>query len=157
MYDQLVVPQKLISYVLHPCHDQALSRGHPGFRPSFDKIRSGHWRSSLCRDDKTYTRDCQGCIRRKTAHHRAKFPVGHLPVQHTFQRVSVDLVEYNTISKTPNGFRCKFVMCQSLMTEVVFPSSRRFPTNRVKQIREYSLSASWGSLAHLKDFIRIVE
>ena len=41
---------------------------------------------------------------------REKLPVGHVTVERPFQRVSVDLVEYKTLSATPDGVRCKYVL-----------------------------------------------
>ena len=50
------------------------------------------------RDVRTWCQECQAYQRRKTAHNRNKLPTGHVPVQRPFERISVDLVEYQVQS-----------------------------------------------------------
>ncbi|MEP5375796.1 MAG: transposase family protein, partial [Hyphomicrobiales bacterium] len=50
---------------------------------------------------------CQACQRRKAAHVRPKLPTAHLPVGRPFQRISVDLVEYRSVSPSAGGIECK--------------------------------------------------
>ncbi|MEM7282981.1 MAG: DDE-type integrase/transposase/recombinase [Pseudomonadota bacterium] len=108
--DQLVLPEALRGFVLHSCHDHALSGGHLGFKPTYEKIRQRYWWPTVSRDVRNWCRDCQACQRRKTAHNRPKIPTGHIPVERPFQRVSIDLVEYKTISQSSAGVPCKYVM-----------------------------------------------
>ena len=48
---------------------------------------------------------CESCQRRKNPHRRPPLPKGHVPVEWSFQRVAIDLVEYKTISQ-----ECKYVV-----------------------------------------------
>ena len=106
---QLVVPQALVHVVLHACHDHAVSGGHLALQTD-DEIRGRFWWPTLHHDVKTWCIDCQACQRRKTPRNRAKLPMGHLPVDRPFQRVSIDLVEYKTASRSPTGLSCTWVL-----------------------------------------------
>ncbi|CAN0027382.1 unnamed protein product, partial [Sphacelaria rigidula] len=46
----------------------------------------------------------------KQAHNRPKLPTGHTPLEIPFQCVSIDLVEYKTISNSSAGVPCRYVM-----------------------------------------------
>ena len=108
--DQLVLPHDLTGLVMHAYHDHALSGGHLAFRPTYEKIRHKYWWPSMPRDIRNWCLDCQACQRRKTPHRRPKLPTGHVPVQRPFERISVDLVEYKTLSKSRTGTYCKYVL-----------------------------------------------
>lgn len=108
--DQLVLPQDLTGLVMHAYHDHALSGGHLADRPTYEKIRQKYWWPTMARDIRNWCRECQACQRRKTPHRRPKLPTGHIPVQRPFERISVDLVEYKTISKSAVGAPCKYVL-----------------------------------------------
>ena len=47
----------------------------------------------------------EACQRRKTPHRRLPLPKCHIPVERSFQRVAIDLVEYKTVP-----WHCKYVM-----------------------------------------------
>lgn len=108
--DQLVVPKALVSLILHAYHDHVLSGGHLAFRPTYDKIRQKYWWPTVSRDVREWCEKCQACQRRKTSHNRPKLPTGHLPVERPFQRISVDLVEYKSVSISAAGTKCKYVL-----------------------------------------------
>ena len=107
--DQLVVAKALVGLILHAYHDHVLSGGHLAFRPTYDKIRQNFWWPTVSRDVREWCEECQACQRRKTAHNRPKIPTGHLPVERPFQRISVDLVEYKSVSTSAAGTECKSV------------------------------------------------
>lgn len=46
----------------------------------------------------------------KTARERPKLPTDHMPMERPFQRISVALVEYQSISTLAEGVRCKYVL-----------------------------------------------
>ena len=71
----------------------AMSGGRLAYKHTFDKLRDRFWWPTLHHDVKTWCRHCQAYQRRKSPHRRAKLPAGHLPVDHPFQRVSIDLIE----------------------------------------------------------------
>ena len=50
-------------------------------------------------DIQSHCTSCDACQRRKTPHRRPPLPTGHVPVERPFQRVAIDLVEYNTVSQ----------------------------------------------------------
>ena len=95
---------------MHAYHDHALSGGHFAYKPTYEKIRQKYWWPTMTRDIRTWCLECQACQRRKTAHRRPKLPTGHAPVERPFQRISVDLVEYKSLSKSATGVPCKFVL-----------------------------------------------
>ena len=39
-----------------------------------------------------------------------KLPTGHLPVERPFQRISVELVEFKSVSTSAAGIECKYVL-----------------------------------------------
>ena len=108
--DQLVVAKALVGLILHAYHDHVLSGGHLAFRPTYDKIRQKYWWPTVSRDVREWCEKCQACQRRETAHNRPKLPTGHLPVERPFQRISVDLVEYKSVSRSAAGTECKYVL-----------------------------------------------
>ena len=108
--DQLVIPSAFIPIVLHACHDHAMSGGHLVYKHTFDKVRDRFWWPTLHRDVKTWCQDCRACQRRKTPHSGPKLPTGHLPVDRPFQRVSIDLVEYETEPVSPTGLKCSYAL-----------------------------------------------
>ena len=108
--DQLVLPANLTGLVMHAYHDHALSGGHFAYKPTYEKIRQKYWWPSMTRDIRTWCLECQACQRRKTAHRRSKLPIGHAPVERPFQRISVDLVEYKSMSRSSTGVPCKYVL-----------------------------------------------
>ena len=59
---------------------------------------------------KTWCSDCLACQRRKSPHRRAKLPTSHLPVDRPFQRISIDLVGYETESVSPTGPKCLYAL-----------------------------------------------
>ena len=48
---------------------------------------------------------CDACQRRKTPHRRPPLRTGHVTVDRPFQRVTIDLVDYKTVSQG-----CKHVL-----------------------------------------------
>lgn len=52
-------------------------------------------------DTQEWGQSCQACQRSISANHQATLPVGHVPVERPYQRVSVDLVEYKTPAVVP--------------------------------------------------------
>ena len=108
--DRLVLPDALVNFVLHSYHDHVLSGGHLSFRPTYEKIKNKFFWPSMSQDVRKWCQNCHSCQRRKTAHNRPKLPVGHIPVSRPFERVSIDLVEYKSISHSSAGVRCKYVM-----------------------------------------------
>lgn len=95
--DQLAVPEALFGVILHDYHDHILSERQIAFRPTHDKIGPKYWWPTLSRDIQDCCMQCQACQRRKTAHVEPKFPTGHLSVERSFQRISIDLVECNSV------------------------------------------------------------
>ena len=108
--DQLVVPEALVGLILHAYHDHVLSGGHLASRPTSEKKRQKYWWPTISRDVREWCEKCQACQRRKTEHNTPKLPTGHLPVERPFQRISVDLVEYNSVSTSAAGIECKYVL-----------------------------------------------
>ena len=72
-------------------------------------VRDRFWWPTLHHDVKTWCQDCHAFQRRKTSHRRPKLPTRHLPVDRPFQRVSIDVVEYNTGS-VPNRTECSYAL-----------------------------------------------
>ena len=106
--DQLVIPSACILMVLHACHDHAMSAGHLAYKHTFDEVRDRFWWPTLHHDIKTWRFGCHACQRRKPPHRRSKLPTGHLPVDRLFQRVSIDLIEYETESVSTTGPDCLY-------------------------------------------------
>ena len=96
--------------LLHACHDHAVSGGHLTYKHTFDKVRNIFWWPTLHYDVKTWYHDCQACQPRKSSHRRAKLPTGPLPVDHLFQRVLMDLVEYKTEPLSPTGLKSSYAL-----------------------------------------------
>ena len=96
--------------VLHACYDHAMPGGHLAYKHTVDKVRDRFWWPTLHHDLKPWCHDCQACQRRKSPHRRAKLPTGHLPVDRPFQRVLIDLVEYETESVSPTGLKCSHAL-----------------------------------------------
>ena len=107
--DQLVVPEALVGLILHAYHDHVLSRGHLASGPNYEKIRQKYWWPSISHDVREWCEKCQARQRRKTEYNRSKLPTGHLPVERPFQRISVGLVEYQSVSILAAGIECKYV------------------------------------------------
>ena len=96
--------------VLHACHDHVMSGGHLAYKYTFDKVRDRFWWPTLHHDVKTWCHDCHACQRRKSPHCRVKLSTGHLPADHPFQRVAIDLVEYQTESVSPTGLKWPYAL-----------------------------------------------
>ena len=102
--DQLVLPKTLRSLVINVCHDLPASGGHLAFKATFDRVRDRYWWPTMQGDIQYHCTSCEACQHRKTPHRRPPLPKGHVPVERPFQRVAIDLVEYETISQD-----CKYV------------------------------------------------
>ena len=50
-------------------------------------------------DVQQHVDNCVSCQHRKTSHRPPTLPVGHRPIERSFQFVAVDLVEYKTMSE----------------------------------------------------------
>lgn len=87
-------------------HDRALSGGHLLFKPTYGKIRQKQWWPTISGDIRKWYKECQACQRRKAAHNRPKLPTGHVPVERSFQRNSVDLVEYKSKPVSRTSYVC---------------------------------------------------
>ena len=108
--DQLVVPEALVGCFLHAYHGHLLPGGHLGSRPTYEKSPRTIWCPTISRDVREWCEKCQACQRRKTAHNRPKLRTGHLPVERPFQRISVELVEYKSVSTSAAGIECKYAL-----------------------------------------------
>lgn len=83
---------------------------HLAFKPTYEEIRQTYRWSTIREDAHKRCTQCQTRQHHQTAHNRPKLPTGHIPVGRPFQRVSVDLVEYKTISNSSAGVPYKYVM-----------------------------------------------
>lgn len=153
MLEQLVIPQKLISLVLYPCHDHTLSGDHLAFKPTFGKIPSRFLRLALIRAVQASCQDCQSCDRRNALHHRAASPLGGMPVEHSYQRMLVEMVEYKTTSTTPDGVRCEYV--SFILNHLArFPLSCAAPNQSSKTVARVLIEGVFGVFGSQKHCIR---
>lgn len=85
--------------MINECHDLSSSGVHLAFRATLDEVCDGCYWPTILSDVQKHVNTCVACQHRKISFRPPTLPVGHRPVDRTFQYVAVDLVEYKPMSE----------------------------------------------------------
>lgn len=96
--------------LIHAHHDHTFPGGRLVFRSIYEELRQECWWPFMDKDVYNWCQECQACQRGKTAHRRLELPTGNVPVQRPFERISVDSVEYKSLSMPAACVQCKCVL-----------------------------------------------
>jgi transposase InsO family protein len=88
----LIVPPKLVSFVLSMCHDDSLS-GHPGVKKTSALIKDRFFWHEMSKDITNYVTSCDSCQRRKRNYNKVYSPLSSMTAERPFQRWAMDVLQ----------------------------------------------------------------
>ncbi len=95
--EQIAIPGKLKTEILHECHDSVFG-GHHGFQKTLNKVQMRFYWPQMRKEIEQYCTNCILCNNKKGPWKKSRAPLNPIPITGAFDRVAIDVLQLPTSS-----------------------------------------------------------